>query len=457
VKRDNIYLETLRKKRFEKYKKRLRRKQRSRRYTASPRALGRGQLDLLVTFLREHFKGEYKGERDGADHAYVVKIPEVFSFTYNPGPTFNVIRSVIEICRRRDARSLRFDHSKCTRMDLGASTVLDVVVLRLLREWRARGGPFGLGGVFPENERVKNLFQCMGMTKHLKVKGAEAPVEFEQNVVPFELFAGKRTSGSHLRGGSHQELAASKLVRYLNLCFEKAGFRLGIKGQRHVVKWAGEVITNAEEHSGQNEWFAIGYMVPPDPKNVAPSNLVGECQLVIFNFGKSIFQSIIDPNTPAGTRDEISRLAATHSRKKFFFAENFTQADLCTLYALQDGVSRFSQRPGAISRGKGTVQMIQAFQKLGSSAAEPEPNMTLLSGRTRILFNSKYSLVPVAVPGGTRSVIAFNENNDLEDKPDSANVHTVSGTFPGTLLSFKFFVDKGFLEKLSTEPANVVL
>jgi hypothetical protein len=101
--------------------------------------------------------------------------------------------------------------------------------------------------------------------------------------------------------------------------------------------------------------------------------------------------------------------------------------------------------------------MIQAFQKLGSSAAEPEPNMTLLSGRTRILFNSKYSLVPVAVPGGTRSVIAFNENNDLEDKPDSANVHTVSGTFPGTLLSFKFFVDKGFLEKLSTEPANVVL
>ncbi len=372
----------------------------------------------------------------------------------------NVIYSVVELSGRRDARGLRFDHSKCTQMDLGASTVLDVIVLRLRREWRARGGPFGLGGVYPDDTRVRSLFQSMGMTKHLKVRGARAPEEFERDFVPFYLFSGDRKTSTKLLGGSDQELAATKLVQYLNRCFEKAGYRLDLAGQRHVVKWVGEIITNAEEHSGRNEWFAIGYMVPPNPntgKLIDTDTLVGECQLVIFNFGRTIFDSIIDPNTPIGTRSEISKLAATHSRKQFFFAESFTQADLCTLYALQDGVSRFSMRPGATSRGKGTVQMINAFQKLGSSNQSTEPRMTLLSGRTRILFNSEYRLQPINVPGGTRNVIAFNAENDLEEKPDSRNVHTISGTFPGTLLSFKFFVDKNFLEKLSGEKMKMSL
>jgi hypothetical protein len=299
----------------------------------------------------------------------------------------------------------------------------------------------------------------MGMTKHLRVRGAEAPEEFKSEVIPFELFLGDRNTSRKLLGGSDQELAATRLVQYLCKCFEKAGYKLNIHGQRHVVKWVGEIITNAEEHSGRNEWFSIGYMLPPNRSDDgdSPEHLIGECQLVIFNFGKTIFESIIDPNTPQGTRDEISQLAATHSRKKFFFAESFTQADLCTLYALQDGVSRFSVRPGASSRGKGTVQMINAFQQLGSSAGHSQPRMTLLSGRTRILFDPKYRLQPVRVPGGVRNIIAFNDQNDLEEKPDPANVHMISGTFPGALLSFKFFMDRSFLKKLSKNELEVSL
>jgi hypothetical protein len=61
------------------------------------------------------------------------------------------------------------------------------------------------------------------------------------------------------------------------------------------------------------------------------------------------------------------------------------------------------------------------------------------------------------VPGGVRNIIAFNDQNDLEEKPDPANVHMISGTFPGALLSFKFFMDRSFLKKLSKNELEVSL
>jgi hypothetical protein len=58
------------------------------------------------------------------------------------------------------------------------------------------------------------------------------------------------------------------------------------------------------------------------------------------------------------------------------------------LYALQEGVSRFTDTPGGEDRGNGTVRMIQFFTDL----AGEEPEMALVSGKTYILFDGKYKL-----------------------------------------------------------------
>jgi hypothetical protein len=92
--------------------------------------------------------------------------------------------------------------------------------------------------------------------------------------------------------------------------------------------------------------------------------------------------------------------------------------------------------------------MIEAFQNLGMSVdIACVPEMTLISGSTRIYFNNKYHLREEEVEAGRRKIIAFNEKNSLDEKPDSTHVHSLAGHFPGTLLTFRFFVDNRYLEK----------
>ncbi|MEA3207132.1 MAG: hypothetical protein QOE70_189 [Chthoniobacter sp.] len=73
--------------------------------------------------------------------------------------------------------------------------------------------------------------------------------------------------------------------------------------------------------------------------------------------------------------------------------------------------------------------------------------MVLLSGRTRIHFDKEYRLAQD--PNG-RWIIAFNADNDLQKRPDPKHVHSMQGFFPGTLLSFRFFIDKRHIESLIT-------
>jgi len=171
---------------------------------------------------------------------------------------------------------------------------------------------------------------------------------------------------------------------------------------------------------------------------------------VIFNFGKSIYETLDTPNRQGAMTEDIRRLVAIHQQKSFFgFGNKFNERDLWTLYGLQDGVSRFSGEPGGVDRGRGTVNMIEAFTRLGKSTdVDKEPIMTIVSGSTRIVLDKKYPLQSKTLEGGPRRIIAFNKNNSLEEKPDDANVHSLRGRFPGTVLSFRFFMDKVYLDSL---------
>jgi len=184
------------------------------------------------------------------------------------------------------------------------------------------------------------------------------------------------------------------------------------------------------------------------PPGQAPA-IGGECQLVIFNFGKSIFESLSAPETPEATRTQVTALVDKHASKSFFLSQAYSPEDLWTLYALQEGISRFSPVPGEIDRGKGTVKMIQAFQALGATIDQNlHPEMTLVSGSSCIRFTKRYQMREVAFEGGSRQIIAFNDTNSLDERPDSSHVHSLQGKFPGTLLTFRFFIDKRYLERV---------
>jgi hypothetical protein len=379
----------------------------------------------------------------------------VFSILRQPDEVLNVIYSIVITSVHR---ALFFDHSALEEMDLGASALLDVVVVNLRREWIAKGEKFTLAGLLPVNPEMRDIFICTGLTRHLKISSVEPSLQLKKSFKQFPLFEGRKTRRHDLTS-TDQEIAATQLARHVNACIQLAG-RTGLskEGQRQLLKWAGEIISNAEDHSGQDEWFAMAYMRPVLASSSVQANseteIIGECHLAIFGFGKTLYESLSASSTPDKTKEQISRLADKH--KTFFnVGLRYTAMDLWTLYALQDGVSRFSTRPGQTSRGKGTVEMIEAFQHLGKTLdPAKKPEMTLISGYSRIYFSDRYHLREQDVEGGTRQIIAFNTDNDLEKKPDPEHVHSLACKLPGTLLSCKFYLDSRYLETLGNAVAN---
>jgi hypothetical protein len=394
-------------------------------------------------------KGKNLAIRD-LNGVWTIKIPKVFSFLRKPEDVLDVIYSIVKVS---DDKALFFDHSELEEMDLGASILLDVVVMNLRREWIARGEKFQLGGLLPNNDEMRDVFICTGLTRHLKIASVEPSLELKKNFKQFALFEGRKTR-RHELSSTDQEIAATRLAKHVNSCIELAGrYTLGIEGQRQLLKWAGEIIANAEDHSGQNEWFAMAYMRPvavsQQGKPEVKDQIIGECQLAIFGFGSTLYESLSASSTPAETRDNIWRLTKKH-QPFFSISTRYNAMDLWTLYALQDGVSRFSTRPGQTSRGKGTVEMIEAFQILGKTLdPTKKAEMSLISGFSRIYFDDTYHLREQMVEGGKRKIIAFNAENDLELKPDPAHVHALTAKMPGTLLTCKFYIDSRYLEKLA--------
>src|SRR5437868_3214385 len=99
-------------------------------------------------------KAENIAVYDQNEGHYLIKIPKVFSFLRNSDDVLNVIHSIVEVSAHK---SLIFDHSDLEEMDLGASLLLDVVVMHLRREWIAKGERFHLAGYLPKNEEMKNI------------------------------------------------------------------------------------------------------------------------------------------------------------------------------------------------------------------------------------------------------------------------------------------------------------
>jgi hypothetical protein len=401
-----------------------------------------------MQFLREHFKAKNVAHLDAAS-GWSLKIPKVFSFLNNPEETLNVIYSLVAISARKQMRALYIDYSECQELDLGASAAFDVVACGLRDEWRLYGGRYRLHGSYPNDRRVHGIMACTGITKQL---GIAAPKEWEEQMVKFELFRGKKDQGSALHGRQDRDTAASKMAEYVDQCLRTAaGYGLSADGKRQILKWAGELITNAEEHSGLEEWYATGYMVPmlASGEHSAPSFLIGECRFVVFGFGRSIYQSLSSLPRHSQTRKNIQTLVQKHGKRRFLStAPTPPEKNSWTLCALQDGISRFTHNPGENTRGKGTVEMIEAFQQLGKTIdTDNRPEMALVSGETRIWFNERYRLGLK----NQRKIIAFNDANDLEQTPDPCHVHSLNGHFPGTLLTMRFFIDKRYLDSIHSQ------
>lgn len=393
-------------------------------------------MDGLYSKRRQSFLGLSPFQRN------LVTLPKIFSFIEDPDSAIQALDRLISIGMNDTNPMIFFDHSSCEQIDLGASAVMDVITMELRDSWLKKGVKPGFGGRLPEDQRVKEILCTSGIVKHLNISVQQSLAL--ENYFLFPLIKGRKESPSPFKS-SENETAAQMLTEYFDACLKRRRFSLTRGGIRKVSHMLGEMLTNAEEHSGTGQWYVIGHLRKDQQHD--------EVNVAIFNFGKTIFQTLAVLEDGSKLRAQLNQLTA-HHQTKGLWASNWTPENLWTLYSLQEGVSRYSDMPEGVDRGNGTVRMIEFFQQLGQRVNVTErPMMCLISGSTYILFDSVYSMRSENFGSESREIIAFNSKNDLFEKPDKNNVRELDGHFPGTIISMKFFIDPMYLQS-STQGSN---
>lgn len=394
---------------------------------------------------------QYLGENRFCDrvriitkHKYKITIPKTFSLIENPDETLEILDLTLEAARDRKIRELYLNHSACQELDLAASAVMDIIIMSGTKSWRHRKRPH-LHGRYSTNSEVNEILRVTGIIKHIKHPDSDVSDDIRKKYKIFELYRGKKREAEAFQS-SDAERVTTDLTGFFNDLLSTKGYSLTPSGQNHIANLISEVLDNAEQHSGTTEWYVMGYMSQETRE-------LGRCYIVIFDFGESIYKSLSAANLNIKLKSHIDALIDRHTKKGFFeFKDKWSHENLWTLFALQEGISRYNIGNVQTDRGHGTVNMIEFFLKLGQSVNNKHVSkMALLSGNTYILFDGKYSLQNVDIDNEKRQVIAFNKVNSLEEKPDENYVRQLKHRFPGTLISMSFVLDKKYLDKIKSE------
>jgi hypothetical protein len=153
-----------------------------------------------------------------------------------------------------------------------------------------------------------------------------------------------------------------------------------------------------------------------------------EVIILIFNFGTSIAGTLKVDRLPVEIRDEIQKVIESHKKKKYLLINNgFTETNALTLLALQEGIS--SRLEFDKSRGHGIIDFIEHCFELNENC-----KISMISGDTAIKIDKKYKISEEFFLDRKRRVLAFNDNNNLYEKPDKDYVCNLPLTFPGVII-----------------------
>lgn len=388
---------------------------------------------------KKEFGGKYHFPRFKG-HSVTLPIPESFSFSENPDGTIDFLEKLFFYGSKLEIAEINIDHSHCYNLEIAASTVMDVIVLAIEEfHWKNKSEII-FRGTIPGEGKVKDVFMASGLAAHMRMDiQAGIPVDWE-HIQRFKLISGYHGSQ---RSGS----VATELADYIIKCMNRQGYTLTNMGKNILGSLFGEVLDNCEIHGGNDStWFALGHY---QENNKAT---YGEIQLVIFDFGDTIYEQLCAASTSKETKEKLKYLSARHET---YFNKNWTEEMLYTLLSLQEGISRLKDNAveGNRRRGLGTVKLIKNFQQIGQTQNGRKSLMTITSGNTHILFDKSYCMTKMDIQdemlgSGKRGIIAFNKDNDIFQPPETNYVKRLKKYFPGTVISLNFFLDREYLTQI---------
>lgn len=375
-------------------------------------------------------------------------IPESFSLLQNPNKSMEFIIKVYNL-RYSNRSTVILDFSKCINLDMGALSVLNIIILNLKNEFAKMEKKVNFKMKFSKDMKINTIIYKAGIIKLLKIEkfpdslneciekiklynkvskfrnlqllvSGKTPIEFLNDLVV------KGTASliiDHIKFGA-------EVTAFINNCLESIGFKLTLKGEKIFKELIGEISTNSFEHLGNemSQLFCTGYYQAKDSES-------GEGSIVFFNFGKTIYESLKE-DSEEDVKNKLKALSEKH-----VFNEYFTEDTLWTLASLQPKISSKSSYNSGEERGTGSIKLIESFRKISGSTSSSL--MSIISGKNQILFdNSKISMYNEEI-----GRIAFNEENSLEKMPNRKYVKNLNYNFPGTIIIIDFTLEKEFLKE----------
>jgi hypothetical protein len=360
-----------------------------------------------------------------------INVPKIFSIIDNPVESLKQIYLLAEAASAKSQlKEVVFDHSELQEVDLAAESLLDIAAFELRHEARSRSKTPIIHGYLPDDPRLDRYIRSIGIIKNLEVEHHFLSTEESKSLRIFRMRNKRIDSSRSISVANYQERTVVEFVDYVDDCLRDNKTKLTAESKDLLADYVGEIITNAEEHSGLGEWAIAGFL---DNDNSGHF-----CEIAIFNFGKTISETFKELDKGSFTCNLVSPYVEKHKEKKLFSKE-WSEDDLFTLISLQGGVSTKNYDEHG-TRGQGTVDVIEFFQKVhsdcvGGLGSHPA-KMAILSGSTHVLFDGKYKMEK---NDSGRPVIAFNDSNSLEERPDRAYVKNIGEYyFPGTVISIKF-------------------
>lgn len=408
------------------------------------RALRFGDSSRIIRMMADAFKPTVKYDR----RRTALEIPEVFSILDDPESALKLILGFAKVTRLYRVRRLQFDQSRLKIYDLAANSLLDMIASEMKLEARQSGAMLRFSGRYPNDVSVKRFIKSLGIVKHLDVRHEIADEHEQEGIRVFERRKRHYDMPSDVAEADVKSRAASGFVDHINSCLQDNNRQLTRVARQVLGAYIGEILGNAEDHAGFVDWTIVGYL---DNKLPRPT-----CEIAIFNFGSSIADTMNALDRQSYTWRQIQPFLWLHQGPKLF-DRKWRARDLLTVIAMQANVSS-KNRDEFDTRGQGTVELIEFFQKMCEECASDGGNgarMCILSGSTYLLFDGKYRLKESP---GRGKVIAFNAENTLHKRPDPAYVRSLGSlAFPGTVISIRFPLSAGSTVALggkSNEQAN---
>lgn len=368
-----------------------------------------------------------------------ILFPKIFSLCDNYSESVQSIRNMVFAIWKNAGQTIELDFSKCTKVDQSALFLLQILRLEILGELIKLEKGLKILSARVKFDIEKSAEQSVNF--NLFLCGFLSNVEATNDMIPIDTIGyikGTKSQKSYLE--NRKGVIGTKIVTYFDKCLRNNLYTLTPKGKNELGNMIGEILNNAEDHSPTNTYYVTANYYIDKGTASNENDAVGVLNLSFMNFGYSIFEGLEQTKLENfETYDFLEGVYEQCGTKKF------SKENMFTLLALQDGVSRLKFEDK--SRGTGTMTFINCFYEIGDYQNLERsllPQLSILSGTTQLICNNSYR--PFSDDKGNY-FLSLNRDNDLTKPPDPKNLMDVKHGFPGTILSVRFCLSRGHIQK----------